>query len=203
MLDETKRDKILLASLEEFAEHGYEKASTDRISKIAEVSKGLIFHYFGSKSKLYMITLNNCIDDILEEYKNIDTYNMDFIFAIKSLMEVKYNFFNKNPLHYKLMLNGFYNSPKELKNELQKKYYELSKIGMDTIADIIRNLPLKKGVSVDNVITVISGIQNVLENKYLFYFTNDAASFESVYTAVAEEFMKLLNIVMYGIVDEK
>ena len=101
------------------------------------------------------------------------------------------------------MLNGFYNSPKELKDELQKRYYELSKIGMGIIADIISKLPLKKGVSVDNVITVISGIQNILENKYLFYFTDDAASFESVYSMVTDEFMKLLNIVMYGIIDEK
>lgn len=203
MLDETKRDKILLASLEEFAEHGYEKASTDRISKRAEVSKGLIFHYFGSKSKLYMITFNNCIDDMLEEYKNVDTNNMEFIFAIKSLMEIKYNFFSKNPLHYNLMLKGFYNSPKELKDVLQNRYYELSKIGMGIISEIIVKLPLKKGVSVDNVITVISGIQNILENKYLYHFTNDTTSFESVYTMVADEFIKLLNIVMYGIIDEK
>jgi TetR/AcrR family transcriptional regulator len=203
MLDETKRDKILQASLEEFAEYGYEKASTDRISQRAEVSKGLIFHYFGSKSKLYMITINNCIDDMFEEYKNVKTDNMDFIGNIKLLMKIKYDFFNKNPLYYRIMLNGFYNSPAELKCELQKRYYELSKIGMGIIADMISNLQLKKGVSIDNVITVISGIQNILENKYLYRFTNDTASFEGVYTIVSDEFMNLLNIVMYGIIDEK
>ncbi|MDF2948845.1 MAG: transcriptional regulator, TetR family [Sedimentibacter sp.] len=203
MLDETKRDKILQASLEEFAEYGYEKASTDRISQRAEVSKGLIFHYFGSKSKLYMITINNCIDDMFEEYKNVKTDNMDFIGNIKLLMKIKYDFFNKNPLYYRIMLNGFYNSPAELKCELQNRYYELSKIGMGIIADMISNLQLKKGVSIDNVITVISGIQNILENKYLYRFTNDTASFEGVYTIVSDEFMNLLNIVMYGIIDEK
>lgn len=203
MLDETKRDKILQASLEEFAEYGYEKASTDRISQRAEVSKGLIFHYFGSKSKLYMITINNCIDDMFEEYKNVKTNNMDFIGNIKLLMKIKYDFFNKNPLYYRIMLNGFYNSPAELKGELQKRYFELSKIGMGIIADMIGKLPLKKDVSIDNVITVISGIQNILENKYLYRFTNDTASFEGVYKIVSDEFMNLLNIVMYGIIDEK
>lgn len=203
MLDETKKDKILQASLEEFAEYGYEKASTDRISQRAEVSKGLIFHYFGSKSKLYMIIINSCIDEMFDEYKNVKTNNMDFIGNIKLLMKIKYDFFNKNPLYYRIMLNGFYNSPAELKCELQKRYFELSKIGMGIIADMIRKLQLKKGVSIDNVITVISGIQNVLENKYLYRFTNDTASFEGVYTIVSDEFMNLLNIVMYGIIDEK
>lgn len=203
MLDETKRDKILQASLEEFAEYGYDKASTDRISQRAEVSKGLIFHYFGSKSKLYMITLNSCIDDMFEEYKNVEKNNMDFIFNIKLLMKVKYDFFNKNPLYYRLMLNGFYNSPAELKSELLNRYYELSKMGMGIIAEMIGNLKLKKDVSVDNVLTVIAGIQNVLENKYLYRFSNDTASFESVYAIVTDEFMDLLNIVMYGIIDEK
>lgn len=203
MLDETKRDKILQSSLEEFAEYGYEKASTDRISQRAEVSKGLIFHYFGSKSKLYMIIINSCIDEMFEEYKNVKTNNMDFIGNIKLLMKIKYDFFNKNPLYYRIMLNGFYNSPVELKCELQNRYYELSKIGMGVIADMIGKLPLKKDVSIDNVITVIAGIQNVLENKYLYRFTNDTASFEGVYTIVSDEFMNLLNIVMYGIIDEK
>jgi TetR/AcrR family transcriptional regulator len=203
MLDETKKDKILQASLEEFAEYGYEKASTDRISQRAEVSKGLIFHYFGSKSKLYMIIINSCIDEMFEEYKNVKTNNMDFIGNIKLLMKIKYDFFNKNPLYYRIMLNGFYNSPAELKSELQNRYFELIKIGMGIIADMIEKLPLKKDVSIDNVITVISGIQNVLENKYLYRFTNDTASFEGVYTIVSDEFMNLLNIVMYGIIDEK
>ncbi|EUJ31031.1 TetR family transcriptional regulator [Listeria cornellensis FSL F6-0969] len=48
---EDKRDKILKVAVEEFADHGYKAASTNRISEIAGVSKGLIFHYFGSKEK--------------------------------------------------------------------------------------------------------------------------------------------------------
>ncbi len=203
MLDKSKRDKILKASLEEFAEYGYEKASTDRISQRAEVSKGLIFHYFGSKSKLYLITMNSCIDEIMEDYNNIDFDNKDFLFKIKLLMEIKYNFFIKNPLQYKLIVNGFFNSPKELKDELTKRYNDLRKTGLDIIAGFIRGVPLKKNVSVENVVDVISGIQSVLERKYLYYFTDNTLSFEKYYNIVADDFMSLLNTVMYGIIDEK
>lgn len=203
MLDKSKRDKILQASLEEFAEFGYEKASTDRISQRAEVSKGLIFHYFGSKSKLYMLTMNSCIDEIMDEYKSISFDNKDFISIIKLLMKIKYEFFIKNPLQYKLIVNGFYNSPKELKNELKNRYNELQKTGFEIIAEFIMALPLRKDVSVENVVDVISGIYNVLESKHLYYFTDDTSNFEKYYNVAADDFIKLLDIVMYGIIDEK
>lgn len=203
MLDKSKRNKILKASLEEFAEHGYEKASTDRISQRAEVSKGLIFHYFGSKSKLYLITMNSCIDEIMEDYKNTDFANKDFLSIIKLLMKIKYEFFIRNPLQYKLIVNGFFNSPKELKNELTERYNDLRKTGLDIIGGFIEGLPLKKNVSVENVVDVISGIEDVLESKYLYYFNDDTLSFEKYYNIVSDDFINLLNIVMYGIIDEK
>lgn len=203
MLDKTKRDKIQQASLEEFAEHGYEKASTDRISQRAEVSKGLIFHYFGSKSKLYMITINSCINEMLEDFKNVDIDNNDFKSTIKLLLELKYRYFADNPLKYKLIVNGFHNSPKELKEELVKKYHDLMEIGLNIFTDIIKKLPLKKDVSIEGVVTVIAAIQNTLLSKYLSIFTDDTVSFEKYYNKVADEFISLLNIVMYGIIDEK
>jgi len=44
-----RRDNIFQASLEEFAAVGYERANTNHICEIAEVSKGLLFHYYNSK----------------------------------------------------------------------------------------------------------------------------------------------------------
>lgn len=203
MLDVTKKDKIMKASLAEFAEHGFTKASTDRISERAGVSKGLIFHYFGSKSKLYMTLMNDCIDKMLNEYKSIDASNKDFISIIKTLTEIKYKFFMKNPLYYKLMIDGFYNSAKELSCELKQKYEEITKIGIDIITSIIKNLPLKKNVSVESAVTIILGIQNIIQNKYLYYFTDDTADFEKYFKDIVDEFLELINIVLYGIIEEK
>lgn len=57
-----KRVKILDAAMEEFTEKGYQAASTNKICAKAEVSKGLIFHYFGSKEKLYIAAVSYAID---------------------------------------------------------------------------------------------------------------------------------------------
>ena len=48
-----KQDRIINAALKVFAMQGYRHGSTDDIVKEAAISKGLLFHYFGSKVGLY------------------------------------------------------------------------------------------------------------------------------------------------------
>jgi len=47
----------------EFAEYGYEKASTNRIVQAAGIGKGMLFYYFGSKLELY----NALLDQVSEK----------------------------------------------------------------------------------------------------------------------------------------
>jgi len=51
-LEEEKRERILGAAIAEFAK-GFKQASTDNIVRAAGISKGLLFHYFGTKENLY------------------------------------------------------------------------------------------------------------------------------------------------------
>lgn len=52
-LKKEKQDRMINAALKVFALNGYAHASTDDIVKEAGISKGLLFHYFGSKLGLY------------------------------------------------------------------------------------------------------------------------------------------------------
>ena len=52
-IDQEKRDRIINAAIQEFAEFPYDKASTNNIVQNAGISKGLLFHYFNSKQSLY------------------------------------------------------------------------------------------------------------------------------------------------------
>lgn len=52
-LKKEKQDRMINASLKVFAINGYKHASTDDIVAEAGISKGLLFHYFGSKLGLY------------------------------------------------------------------------------------------------------------------------------------------------------
>jgi AcrR family transcriptional regulator len=52
-LKKDKQDRMINAALKVFALNGYKHASTDDIVKEAGISKGLLFHYFGSKVGVY------------------------------------------------------------------------------------------------------------------------------------------------------
>ena len=52
-LKKEKQDRMINAALKVFALHGYRHASTDDIVREAAISKGLLFHYFGSKIGVY------------------------------------------------------------------------------------------------------------------------------------------------------
>ena len=57
-LKKDKQDRMINAGLRIFALNGYHHASTDEIVKAARISKGLLFHYFGSKAGYYAFLYN-------------------------------------------------------------------------------------------------------------------------------------------------
>ncbi len=60
-LKKDKQDRIINAALKVFAVNGYRHCSTDDIVREAGISKGLLFHYFGSKMSLYEFLYDYCV----------------------------------------------------------------------------------------------------------------------------------------------
>ena len=52
-------NRLLMAAVEEFAQHGYEAASVSQICRAAGVSKGAFYHHFPSKQALFLELLEN------------------------------------------------------------------------------------------------------------------------------------------------
>jgi TetR/AcrR family transcriptional regulator len=60
---ESEKQRIILnAALKEFADKGYEQASTNQIVKDAGIGKGMLFYYFTTKKKLYAYLVDYCIN---------------------------------------------------------------------------------------------------------------------------------------------
>ena len=66
-LDEEKRKRIIGAAMKEFLA-GYKHASTDNIVREAGISKGLLFHYFGTKERLYLYLITHVIETVQDEF---------------------------------------------------------------------------------------------------------------------------------------
>jgi AcrR family transcriptional regulator len=59
-----RRDRILAAAGREFAEHGFEGASYNRIIEVAGASKGAMYYYFADKADLFAAVVGRAIAEI-------------------------------------------------------------------------------------------------------------------------------------------
>ena len=64
-----RREQILDAALTEFADHGYEGASTDRIAREVGISQPYLFRLFGTKKGLYVASAARCLDDTYDTFR--------------------------------------------------------------------------------------------------------------------------------------
>ena len=89
-IEPDKRDRILNAAIEEFASFPYEKASTNHIVLNAGISKGLLFHYFGSKQELYEQLVGFVIEKMYRAIMDrIDWEQTDLFERLKQIALIK------------------------------------------------------------------------------------------------------------------
>ena len=86
-LKKEKQDRMINAALKIFSMRGYQYASTDDIVKEAGISKGLLFHYFGSKLGLYSFIYDYSVRFMTLEIKAaVDAKETNF-FALHKQIE--------------------------------------------------------------------------------------------------------------------
>ncbi|MCM1049073.1 MAG: TetR/AcrR family transcriptional regulator [Clostridiales bacterium] len=87
-LKKEKQDRMINAALKIFAANGYKHASTDDIVATAEISKGLLFHYFGSKQGLYSFLFDYSVKYMkLELSRGVSEGTTDY-FEIRKQVEL-------------------------------------------------------------------------------------------------------------------
>ncbi len=86
-LRKEKQDRMINAALKVFALNGYRHASTDEIVHEASISKGLLFHYFGSKLGLYTFIYDYSVRYLSLELKAAVNKNETDPFEIMKAME--------------------------------------------------------------------------------------------------------------------
>jgi AcrR family transcriptional regulator len=72
-LDASRQRAILAAASKEFAEHGFEAASLNRIISEAGLSKGAMYYYFDDKEDLFVTTVSDAVTRLIVEAGNVAT----------------------------------------------------------------------------------------------------------------------------------
>jgi AcrR family transcriptional regulator len=105
--------EILSVAIGEFAEHGFHGARIGRITQAANCNSRMIYHYFGSKERLYVAVLDRVFEDIRKQEADLRFDEGDPAEKIIELVTFTYDYFLFNGNFRKItrnenLLNGDY-----------------------------------------------------------------------------------------------
>lgn len=148
-----KQDRMINGAVEVFAKNGYKHASTDDMVKAAGISKGLWFHYFGSKEGIYVFVYDYCVKFMVLELSTVvDGSERDYFELLKQIVYTKIKVYKNYP-YLEAFLEGAANEAfREVaeKTAQSRQAYEermaglLKNAEMDTTQDRVKRERIKK-----------------------------------------------------------
>jgi AcrR family transcriptional regulator len=90
------REKIMKTATAEFARHGFAGARIARIVKNAGSNPRMVYHYFGSKSGLYIAVLENALGGLRRRELRLDVEHLDPLEGLLQLFEFMNGHFEQN-----------------------------------------------------------------------------------------------------------
>jgi AcrR family transcriptional regulator len=154
--EDARKDRILEAALIEFSTKGYKKASTNSIVKEANVSKGLLFHYYKSKKDLYILLFKLAVDKIDEEtLSKVDFNNKDVLFRLEEAIQNKFLVYDNKDLYIQLIENNSTIKDKDIINETKEYIVTKSKVVFDRLFSDFDYYQFKDEVNIEQSLQVI------------------------------------------------
>ncbi|MDE7322949.1 MAG: TetR/AcrR family transcriptional regulator [Lachnospiraceae bacterium] len=148
-----KQDRMINGAIEVFARNGYKHASTDEMVKTVGISKGLWFHYFGSKEGIYVFVYDYCVKYMLLELSTVvDEDEKDYFEVIRQISLVKTKVAKNYPYLTIFLEEAVHESEQEVvaKTAESRKIYDeriaayLKMTEIGNITDKVRRERIKK-----------------------------------------------------------
>ncbi|MGG1675848.1 TetR/AcrR family transcriptional regulator [Neobacillus sp. NRS-1170] len=167
-LEKEKQDRIINAAIKEFAQKGYDNASTNGIVKEAGISKGLLFHYFGNKKQMYFFLFDYCTNLITDEYyQKVNFKETDFFTRIRQAVIVKMEMLGTHPDIFKFIQEVFLDDSPEIKVEFDKKKQEMTHINMEKFYEGIDYSKFREDVDLKKILKIITWTFEKLSDEVL------------------------------------
>lgn len=194
------KEEILDSCLSVFAEHGYEKTSTVMLAEASGISRALIFHHFKSKKDLYLSLLDRCFEkgSMVMGFESVSEY--ENFFEVKDrISAIKFKYYKENPDLYKVIIEAFYNTPDELKSEIETKYGRLIEERDKVQERLFENVPLRENVDRKEAYKLIKLTLDYFENKYVSELVDNRELNECILENIIKERNSFINMIRFGI----
>lgn len=202
-LSEEKQTAIIAAGIEEFSQKSYPDASTDTIVQRCSISKGLLFHYFGSKKDFYFYCLSNALQTLLQPTSSPQGSFYDILFEV---MDEKLRLCAQYPTQTKFVNLASREAACEVaggKAEIFAQYAAQTHTASSaTMEQALATLPLReheRGKVKQGLLLYI----NAVIGKYLLLYQNTPDAFFANAPQIQEEIREYINLMLYGVLEQK
>ncbi|MGM0240811.1 TetR/AcrR family transcriptional regulator [Enterococcus sp. AZ103] len=203
-LTNEKRQRIIDKGIEIFSKFSYTDATTDFITKESNISKGLLFHYFGNKKKYYLYLLNYSLELLTQFESPVESpAEGSFYEILFAYMDRKMHLILQYPneMHF-LNLASRENST-QVSGEIQHligNYLLTVQNNSNLVFDqAITTLNLKKNINKDILVRGLSTYVNAIINQKLtLYQTNPDIFFENSHQ-LKKEIKMYIDLMLQGV----
>ena len=194
------KEEILDTCLSVFAEYGYDNTSTAMLAEASGISRALIFHHFNSKKDLYLSLLDRCFEKGSMVIGFDSVLENETFFEVKDrISNIKFKYYKENPHLYKVIIEAFYNTPDELKKDVEAKYGKLIEERNKVQERLFENVPLRENVDRKKAYKLVRLTLDYLEDKYISELVDDRELNECILENIIEERNSFINMIRYGI----
>ena len=135
MIDQVRKERVMTAAWEIFARFGYQKASMQDIATKADVSKSVLFKYFGSKENLYRVVFRIAADAITQadaEAAADATGQEDVFSALRRRVDARMVLFSRAPYIYQFSYAAAYDTDPLARQLVQEEFARRGVTGAET-----------------------------------------------------------------------
>lgn len=197
-MESEKRDRIIQSAMQEFCK-GYSAANTDEITKNAGISKGLLFHYFGSKKGLFLFLMKYAGEIVSSEYLKVTIDSRDFLVNLRKLSFLAMDLTFKYKLIYDFMVKGYFSLnevfPEGLPKDIHNPTEEIMiQIYQNTDTSLFRN-----DIDIEKARNIIIWTMKGFSDKLLVYgieVENYKVHYDEI-TKELDEYLQILHKILY------
>lgn len=204
-LPEDRKKVIISAGIREFSQKTYKEASTDSITKACGISKGILFHYFGSKKEFYLFCLESAMQKLNAPAKSpgdADSF-YDILFASMDEKMALCTHYRDEMHMVNMASRDAATEVATRKAEILQRYAIQKKLESASILKkALQTLPLKENIDSQMMVECVSLYVNAVLNKYLIQYQQTPDAFFKNKEFIKVEMKQYLDMMLSGICEE-
>ena len=201
-----EQERILGACIQQFAQHGYQEASTNAIVKQAGIPKGTLFFYFGNKKNLYLYVIDYAVERFVEamdrmEAEREDQPPSDLFERLLDRGRRRMHFAIQEPSLYRLFFNAFLHTPPEIRAEIESRFSSYAAESARRLYAGLDRSPFRDGIQVEKAVALVNLVLEGAFSRYADQFRRgspvDALALVEGLTLEVGEYFELIKHGVY------